>query len=86
MFYTCQQWNKELCLLDSDGDGKTNGAELGDPHCTWSHNAISFDNISNPGTRIYNMYIHEQFEDTKGVIRSGKSRKDIHLYLLVVSE
>jgi hypothetical protein len=54
-------------VLDSDGDGKTNGAELGDPHCTWSHNGISFDNISNPGTRIYNMYIHEQFEDTKGV-------------------
>jgi hypothetical protein len=25
------KWEKSLCLADSDGDGKTNGAELGDP-------------------------------------------------------
>jgi dopamine beta-monooxygenase len=25
------KWDKALCLADSDGDGKTNGAELGDP-------------------------------------------------------
>jgi len=24
-----------LCPLDSDGDGYTNGVELGDPNCTW---------------------------------------------------
>lgn len=29
-------WTKELCELDSDGDGYTNGEELGDPCCTWS--------------------------------------------------
>ena len=26
---------KELCQEDSDGDGLTNGEELGDPCCTW---------------------------------------------------
>jgi len=25
----------ELCKIDSDGDGMSNGAELGDPCCTW---------------------------------------------------
>src|SRR4051794_21709194 len=26
-----------LCHLDSDGDGQTNGQELGDPGCIWLH-------------------------------------------------
>lgn len=29
-------WTKELCKKDSDGDGLTNGQELGDPCCEWS--------------------------------------------------
>ncbi|KAF0691568.1 Aste57867_17236 [Aphanomyces stellatus] len=29
-------WNKALCELDSDGDGATNGEELGDPCCLWN--------------------------------------------------
>lgn len=29
------QWTVELCQKDSDGDGRTNGEELGDPHCRW---------------------------------------------------
>jgi len=29
------QWTRELCELDSDGDGYTNGEELGDPCCEW---------------------------------------------------
>jgi hypothetical protein len=28
-------WTKELCEKDSDGDGATNGEELGDPCCEW---------------------------------------------------
>jgi dopamine beta-monooxygenase len=28
-------WTVALCQKDSDGDGVTNGAELGDPDCTW---------------------------------------------------
>ncbi|KAL4233040.1 hypothetical protein ACF0H5_007726 [Mactra antiquata] len=30
------QWNATLCQQDSDGDGKTNGEELGDPNCIWT--------------------------------------------------
>ena len=29
----------ELCRKDSDGDGKTNGEELGDPNCVWMEGA-----------------------------------------------
>ncbi|KAK7491569.1 hypothetical protein BaRGS_00017208 [Batillaria attramentaria] len=28
-------WTVALCQTDSDGDGKTNGFELGDHNCTW---------------------------------------------------
>ncbi|KAL5021079.1 hypothetical protein ScPMuIL_000234 [Solemya velum] len=28
-------WTTVLCELDSDGDGVTNGEELGDPRCEW---------------------------------------------------
>eukprot|EP00927_Polykrikos_kofoidii_P001831 TRINITY_DN10710_c0_g1_i2.p1 TRINITY_DN10710_c0_g1~~TRINITY_DN10710_c0_g1_i2.p1 ORF type:complete len:400 (+),score=41.19 TRINITY_DN10710_c0_g1_i2:91-1290(+) len=30
------QWTKELCEEDSDGDGQSNGEELGDPCCKWT--------------------------------------------------
>ena len=31
------KWTKALCEADSDGDGFTNGEELGDPCCTFVH-------------------------------------------------
>lgn len=30
------RWTAALAALDSDGDGVTNGAELGDPYGAWS--------------------------------------------------
>lgn len=40
-----------VCNLDSDGDGQTNGQELGDPCCEWSAGAAPprSSDISNPG-------------------------------------
>ncbi|XP_046548491.1 temptin-like [Haliotis rubra] len=29
------KWTPELCFKDSDGDGWTNGHELGDSRCVW---------------------------------------------------
>ncbi|KAK6986953.1 temptin [Biomphalaria glabrata] len=29
------RWTRRLCLRDSDGDGLSNGRELGDPNCVW---------------------------------------------------
>ncbi|RHY27434.1 hypothetical protein DYB32_006779 [Aphanomyces invadans] len=30
------KWTNALCAMDSDGDGATNGEELGDPCCKWN--------------------------------------------------
>ncbi|KAJ8305439.1 hypothetical protein KUTeg_015984, partial [Tegillarca granosa] len=30
------KWDRVLCEMDSDRDGKTNGEELGDPFCQWT--------------------------------------------------
>ncbi|XP_050414252.2 uncharacterized protein LOC126828504 [Patella vulgata] len=45
------QWTDALCKKDSDGDGKTNGQELGDPNCIWSPESFPERNtdISHPG-------------------------------------
>ena len=31
-----KRWTVGLCEKDSDGDGYTNGEELGDPACIWN--------------------------------------------------
>ncbi|KAG1699910.1 hypothetical protein DVH05_012349 [Phytophthora capsici] len=48
-----KSWTKEFCEKDSDGDGQTNGQELGDPCCEWveSSNAVVKwkEGVSHPG-------------------------------------
>ena len=45
------QWTAALCKTDSDGDGLTNGQELGDPDCVWTKGATpQFDTgLTHPG-------------------------------------
>lgn len=46
------KWTKELCQEDSDGDGLTNGQELGDPCCQWApgkDDVLRKDGLSHPG-------------------------------------
>lgn len=48
-------WNSTLAFQDSDGDGKTNGQELGDPNGTWrpgQPNPGIFNSVSNPGNSL----------------------------------
>merc|ERR1712190_108487 len=44
-------WTRFLCEQDSDGDGQSNGLELGDPHCMWrpGDEASRSTDISHPG-------------------------------------
>eukprot|EP00759_Apiculatamorpha_spiralis_P043399 PhF_6_TR40803/c0_g1_i1/m.61659 len=45
-----RQWTSSLCQLDSDGDGFTNGMELGDPECVWVSGMASTGRaVSHPG-------------------------------------
>ncbi|KAG7398432.1 hypothetical protein PHYBOEH_011134 [Phytophthora boehmeriae] len=34
-----REWTTTLCKADTDGDGQTNGQELGDPCCEWTEGA-----------------------------------------------
>lgn len=45
------EWTEELCQTDSDGDGRSNGVELGDPDCEWSKGGPdpSQPSLSHPG-------------------------------------
>ena len=45
------EWTVELCEKDSDGDGMSNGKELGDPDCVWKVGMLPAfqDNITHPG-------------------------------------
>ncbi|CAL1525882.1 unnamed protein product [Lymnaea stagnalis] len=45
------KWTRELCLMDTDGDGRSNGEELGDPSCVWTSGQLPSrtDGISHPG-------------------------------------
>lgn len=49
-----QTWGGMLCDSDSDGDGITNGAELGDPDCDWvkGRTPKRTENITHPGKII----------------------------------
>ncbi|XP_064649977.1 temptin-like [Lineus longissimus] len=44
-------WSKALCQADSDGDGRPNGLELGDPNCTWTSGTTPplSSGLSHPG-------------------------------------
>ena len=44
-------WTEDICYDDSDGDGYTNGEELGDPDCLWEvgHVPSRIVNITHPG-------------------------------------
>ena len=49
-------WDETICRRDSDGDGKTNGEELGDPNCVWVQGATpDISSSGHPGTSI-NIY------------------------------
>lgn len=47
-----RRWSAALAELDSDGDGQTNGEELGDPCATWAvgEPPPRADDVSLPGT------------------------------------
>lgn len=50
-------WTQALCKKDSDGDGLSNGEELGDPSCIWSKGDTPtyVTGITNPG--VYDVVV-----------------------------
>ena len=68
-----KQWNKALCMADSDGDGLTNGEELGDPHCTWPGQSAGKP-LGHPGNNIFcskleNISLRKNFHNNLAAFR-----------------
>lgn len=67
------EWTTELCEMDSDGDGRSNGMELGDPECLWvpGDTPSRTEDITHPGfdesafqaRSPYALDTHSQTED-----------------------
>lgn len=47
----------DLCGLDSDGDSKTNGEELGDKECAWRFNSDEPASVVHTGITHPGMFI-----------------------------
>ncbi|KDO21145.1 hypothetical protein SPRG_12926 [Saprolegnia parasitica CBS 223.65] len=58
-------WNTALCQLDSDGDGATNGEELGDPCCTWKAGATLASKATPTHPGVKNMFTTAQLASLK---------------------
>ena len=76
MCFLYQKWDACLCNRDSDGDGLTNGQELGDPDCKWTEGQPPMMNIglSHPGKHFHlpNKAISAYFlEFSQQIISSG---------------
>lgn len=74
------QWTTLLCQADSDGDGATNGEELGDPCCLWSSGGQlqrTGSQVSHPG--VANAWTREQIGAMacqEAAVDSGTGRTD----------
>ncbi|CAK4215941.1 unnamed protein product [Aphanomyces euteiches] len=65
-------WTTALCQADSDGDGATNGEELGDPCCTWKVGAtLATTTATHPG--VANTFTADQLKALKCATSSGSS-------------
>ena len=66
------RWTRTLCELDSDGDGLSNGQELGDPLCIWQPGLIPTrtTNITHPGVLPLSM---RPLDDALTLLSSGFS-------------
>ncbi len=54
-----RKWTRGLCTSDADGDGQTNGLEMGDPCCTWVQGSAplfvtGLSDPNNPGSTTKN--------------------------------
>ncbi|KAH9125020.1 hypothetical protein LEN26_001585 [Aphanomyces euteiches] len=65
-------WTTALCQADSDGDGATNGEELGDPCCTWKVGAtLATTTATHPG--VANTFTADQLKALKCATSSSGS-------------
>ncbi|EGZ07071.1 hypothetical protein PHYSODRAFT_531037 [Phytophthora sojae] len=59
------QWTAELCQADSDGDGATNGEELGDACCSWTPSTALSSTLSPTHPGVPNSFTAAQLSAMK---------------------
>ena len=72
------KWSAALCAKDSDGDGRTNGEELGDPGCLWQQGQTPTrsHNITHPGysaAQLVQIAVSQQNADVMKSLRGGNA-------------
>lgn len=69
------RWTQALCEKDSDGDGLSNGEELGDPHCVWQVGLTPTrtTNITHPGVLARSTRPLESVQMQLSSITSGQT-------------
>lgn len=79
-------WTQITCNADADGDGYTNGEELGDPDCVWTRGAVPSrtTDISHPGykdsvpttfksrSQLAAEALQREFSETEAAVRRAK--------------
>jgi hypothetical protein len=80
------EWSKEFCEADSDGDGQSNGVELGDPCCAFAFlGQVAYTTVSNPGdpksmvdTTSLNIACHDSLAESPAPISSINSTENLN--------
>jgi hypothetical protein len=69
------RWTRELCRRDSDDDGRSNGDELGDPHCVWrpGDTPTRSTNLSHPG-----LHPKQLAEWSTAALERGRTERAAH--------
>ena len=65
------KWTKALCEKDSDGDGQSNGAELGDPCCVWEFESLALPNFASHDVRCASLGRAPSFAILLRLTRNG---------------
>ena len=74
------KWTKALCEADSDGDGQSNGEELGDPCCEWGKSDVPSNYMkahtpSHPGLRSHKQDVATYTKPACGTPATAPNRK-----------
>ena len=73
-------WTTALCQMDSDGDGRTNGEELGDPECVWTRGATParMTDITHPGlVTEFAPVVDDEEEEEEVVVGGGNETVNV---------
>lgn len=79
------EWTEALCKMDSDGDGRSNGEELGDPQCIWQPGGTpAMHALSHPG--IQDTPLTNQAETAPSYCDDYEDPADVEVLDIVFSQ